>query len=74
MILFKFSSRLINHQPTNKPNFDVLLAVHLNIFISLFNQLDAQNLFHNKFYFMPLKVLFHASTCFEHICSKHLEA
>ena len=22
-------------------------------FISVFNQLDAQNLFHNKFYFMP---------------------
>jgi len=25
-------------------------------FISVFNQLDAQNLFHNKFYFMPLHV------------------
>ena len=23
------------------------------IFISVFNQLDARNLFHNKFYFMP---------------------
>jgi len=34
--------------------FDVLLTVHLSIFISVFNQLDAQNLFHNKFYFMPL--------------------
>jgi len=31
-------------------------TVHLFIFISLFNQLDAQNLFHNKFYFMPLDV------------------
>ena len=31
---------------------DVLLTVHLSIFISLFNQLDAQNLFHNKFYFI----------------------
>ena len=30
--------------------------------ISVFNQLDAQNLFYNKF-------LFHASTCFEHMCS-----
>jgi len=30
------------------------------IFISVFNQLDAQNLFHNKFYFMPLHV---SSTC-----------
>ena len=27
-----------------------------------------QNLFHNKFHFMPL------STCFEHMCSKHVEA
>ena len=41
-------------------NFDVLLTVHLSIFISVFNQLDAQNLFHNKFYFMPLHV---SSTC-----------
>ena len=32
---------------------DVLLTVHLGIFISVFNQLDAQNLFYNKFYFMP---------------------
>jgi len=30
--------------------------VHLSIFISVFNQLDAQNLFHNKFYFVPLHV------------------
>jgi len=34
-----------------------------NLFISLFNQLDAQNLFHNKFYFMPLHV---SSTCAHH--------
>jgi len=27
---------------------------HVELFISVFNQLDAQNLFHNKFYFMPL--------------------
>ena len=26
------------------------------IFISVFNQLDAQNLFHSKFYFMPIHV------------------
>jgi hypothetical protein len=32
-------------------------------FISLFNQLDAQNLFHSKFYFMPLHV---SSTCAHH--------
>ena len=30
-------------------NFDVLLTVHLSIFISVFNQLDAQNLLWNKF-------------------------
>ena len=42
--------------------FDVLLTVHLSIFISVFNQLDAQNLFHNKFYFMPL----HVSSTFAH--------
>ena len=29
--------------------FDVLLTVHLSLFISVFNQLDAQNLFYNKF-------------------------
>ena len=28
------------------------------VFISVFNQLDAQNLFHNKFYFMrPIGVM-----------------
>ena len=43
--------------------FDVLLTVHLSIFISVFNQLGAQNLFHNKFYFMPLHV---SSTCAHH--------
>jgi len=42
--------------------FDVLLTVHLSIFISVFNQLDAL-LFHNKFYFMPLHV---SSTCAHH--------
>ena len=40
--------------------FGVLLTVGLSIFISVFNQLDAQNLFHNKYYFMPLHV---SSTC-----------
>ena len=33
------------------------------IFISVFNQFDAQNFFHNKFYFMPLYV---SSTCAHH--------
>ena len=39
--------------------FDALLAVHLSIFISVINQLDAQN-------FCFTVSLFHASTCFEH--------
>jgi len=46
-------------------SFDVLLTVHLSIFVSVFNQLDAQNLFHNKFYFMPLHV--------SNICAYHQE-
>jgi len=37
--------------------FDVLLTVHLSIFISVINQLDAQN-------FCFTISLFHASTCF----------
>jgi len=40
----------------HKMCFDVLLTVHLSTFISVFNQLYAHNLFHNKFYFMPLHV------------------
>jgi len=43
-------------------NFDVLLTVHLGIFISVINQLDAQH-------FCFSVSLFHASTCFEHMCS-----
>ena len=39
--------------------FDVLLTVHLSIFISVINQLDAQN-------FCFTISVFHASTCFEH--------
>ena len=38
-----------------------------SIFISVINQLDAQN-------FCFTISLFHASTCFEHMCSKHVEA
>jgi len=35
--------------------FDVLLTVHLSIFILVINQHDAQNLFYNKFIFiLPL--------------------
>jgi len=42
--------------------FDILLTVHLSTFMSVINQLDAQ-------YFCFTISLFHASTCFEHICS-----
>jgi len=31
------------------PYFDVLLTVNLSVFILVINQLDAQNLFYNKF-------------------------
>jgi len=43
-------------------NLDVLLTVHLSIFISVINQIDAQN-------FCFTICLFHASTCFEHMCT-----
>ena len=43
--------------------FDVLLTVHLSIFISVINQLDTQ------FFFCFTISLFHASTCFDHMCS-----
>jgi hypothetical protein len=46
--------------------FDVLLTVHFSTFISVFNQLDAQNLFYNKFYFMPL----HVSSIKQILCIK----
>jgi len=41
------------------PNFDILLTVHLSIFVSVINQIDAQN-------FCFTISLFHASTRFEH--------
>ena len=41
-------------------NYDILLTVHLSIFISVINQLDAQT-------FCFTVSLFHSSTCFEHI-------
>jgi len=44
------------------PKFDVLLTVHLSIFVSVINQLDAQH-------FCFTISLFHASTCFEYMCS-----
>ena len=36
---------------------------HQQKFISVFNEIDAQNLFYNKFHFMPLHV---SSTCAHH--------
>jgi len=48
-------------------NFEVLLTVHFSIFVSVINQLDAQN-------FCLTISLFHASTSFEHMCLKHVEA
>ena len=47
-------------------DFDALLTVHLNIFISVINQLDALN-------FCFTISLFHASTCFEHMFLKYVE-
>jgi len=44
------------------PYFDVLLTVHLSVFIAVINQIDAQN-------FCFTISLFHAYTCFEHMCS-----
>ena len=55
--------KLPHHRITyNDVFFDVLLTVHFSIFISVINQLDAQN-------FCFTISLFHASTCFEHMCS-----
>jgi len=50
---------------THNTNFDVFLTVHLSIFSSVINELDAQN-------FCFTISLFHASTCFEHMCSSSL--
>jgi len=53
----------------HKPHFFfyVLLTVHFSIFILVINQLEAQN-------FCFTISLFHASTCFEHVWSNHVEA
>jgi len=52
------SDKFVENIKTNILTF--LLTVHLSIFISLINQLDAQN-------FCFTISLFHASTCFEHM-------
>jgi len=54
---------LTKYIKSSKSFFTIFLTVHLSIFTSVFNQPDAQNLFHNKFYFMPLHV---SSTCAHH--------
>jgi len=46
--------------------FYVLLTVHLSIYISVISKLDAQS-------FSFTINLFRGSTCFEHMCSKHVE-
>jgi len=46
---------------------DIYLLQRNSTFISVYNQLNAQNLFHNKFYFMPLHL---SSTCAHHLRSK----
>jgi len=47
---------------TNNPFFDVLLTVHLSIFISVINQLDAQNFCFTISFISCLYI-------FEHMCS-----
>jgi len=49
----------------NRRKFDFFYSLLTSdfLFITVFNQLDAQNLFHNKFYFMSLHV---SSTCAHH--------
>jgi len=54
-----FSSVYVVNQSIH---FDVLLTSQLSVFISAINQLDAHN-------FCFTISLFHASTCFEDICS-----
>jgi len=46
---------------------DQYITSKYDLFISVINQLDAQN-------FCFTISLFQASTCFEHMCSKHVEA
>jgi len=48
------------------PNIEVLCSNKSFDFISVINQLDAHN-------FCFTISLFHASACFEHMCSKHVE-
>ena len=45
----RFGKNLLHPSSMLKVNFDVLLSAHLSIFILVINQIDAQNLFDNKF-------------------------
>jgi len=58
IFLIGYSYLYLRILPTLKKNFDVLLTVHLSIFILVINQHYAQNFFTVS--------LFYASTCFEH--------
>jgi len=65
ILLFVLCQSFLLYVASSTPiNFflDVLLTVHLSIFISVINQLDAQH-------FCFTISLFHAFTCFEHMCS-----
>jgi len=57
--IYRLGLRTRKLSDSNSIFFDVLLTVHLSIFISVIKQLDAQN-------FCFIVSLFHASTCFEH--------
>jgi len=60
---FKIAKCNVRLKELDVVDFDVLLTVHRSTFISVFNQLDAQNLFLISFYFVPLHV---SSTCAHH--------
>jgi len=65
MLLFFFKKKekfVLTQIKTHYMSFDVLLTVHFSIFISVIKPLDVQT-------FCFTISLFHASTCFEHMCS-----
>jgi len=49
LIVIYDSSEAVPCRLTLGRYFDVLLTVHLSVFISIIKQLNAHNLFHNKF-------------------------
>jgi len=69
--LFEYSNKctvnlLLFCTMTNNCTIISQIITLLHFFISVINQLDAQN-------FCFTISLFHASTCFEDMCSKHVE-